>query len=150
MSFSRVVLRWTWLSTIIGITVLPARLTRRAPGGAATWGPMAKILRLSTTMFTLSSTVPSPTMIRAPSNAVACANAGLALRAAADAMSAMTKRWRIQTSRSKFGHLFSPVAGELEVDIDRNAPKDVFQLRSRKVSRKAGAESRGLMSNDGG
>src|SRR5262249_16791414 len=43
-----------------------------------------------------------------PSNAVACANAGLALRAAADAMSAMTKRWRIQTSRSKFGHHFSP------------------------------------------
>ena len=33
MSASRVWLRWVWVSTMAGITVLPARLTRVAPAG---------------------------------------------------------------------------------------------------------------------
>src|SRR4029453_9352649 len=78
---SRVGLRWTWVSISIGITVLPARLTRVAPSGTRTLaaGPACTIRAPSTTKVAVSiGALPSPTIMRAPSNAVtpACARAG--------------------------------------------------------------------------
>ena len=72
MSASRVSLRWTWVSTIIGITVLPARLTRVAPAGTRTSAaaPAWAIFVPSTTNVAFSITRPSPTISRAPSYAV--------------------------------------------------------------------------------
>src|SRR5262249_38103970 len=81
MSPSRVVLRWVCVSTIIGITVLPARLTRVPPAGTRTSavGPTCAILAPSTTSVAFSITRPSPTINRAPSYAVTdCADAGIA------------------------------------------------------------------------
>ena len=54
---------------IIGITVLPVRLTRLAPAGTLTSLalPAWVILAPSTTIVPFSITRPSPTMIRAPS-----------------------------------------------------------------------------------
>ena len=70
MSFSRVGLRWTWVSMIAGITVLPARSTRVAPAGAVTLAPACTILPPSTISVPFSTTLPSPTISRAPSYAV--------------------------------------------------------------------------------
>src|SRR5215469_16100060 len=81
MSPSRVVLRWVCVSTIMGITVLPARLTRVPPAGTRTSavGPTCAILVPSTTSVAFSITRPSPTINRAPSYAVTdCADAGIA------------------------------------------------------------------------
>src|SRR5258706_13976936 len=79
-SASRVVLRWTCVSTIIGITVLPLRSTRLAPEGtrASAAAPACASLAPSTTSVAFSTTRPSPTMRRAPSYAVTWANAGIA------------------------------------------------------------------------
>src|SRR6185503_10506435 len=54
---------------IVGITVLPVRLTRFAPAGAFTSAarPTCAILPAFTTMVALSITRPSPTITRAPS-----------------------------------------------------------------------------------
>src|SRR5262249_24640175 len=80
MSSSRVGLRWTWVSISIGITVLPARLTRVAPSGTRTSaaGPACTMRAPSTTKVAVSIVLPSPTIMRAPSNAVTgvCAPAG--------------------------------------------------------------------------
>src|SRR5262245_31426617 len=86
VSSSRVGLRWTCVSMSIGITVLPARLTRAAPAGTRTSAapPAWMILVPSRTSVAFSiGARPSPTMSRAPSNAVtplagACAWAGRA------------------------------------------------------------------------
>ena len=83
MIASRVGLRCTWVSISIGITVLPARLTRVAPGGTFTSAarPAATIRAPSTRSIAFSiGAPPSPTMRRAPSNAVTpvCARAGRA------------------------------------------------------------------------
>ena len=61
---------------IAGITVLPARLTRVAPAGTATPCPAWTILLPSMTSVPFSTTLPLPTMSRAPSNAVTSARAG--------------------------------------------------------------------------
>ena len=66
------------MSISIGITVLPARLTRVAPAGTRTSAapPACAILAPSTTSVAFSITRPSPTISRAPSNAVTdCADA---------------------------------------------------------------------------
>src|SRR5262249_47329399 len=81
MSSSRVGLRWTWVSISIGITVLPARLTRVAPSGTRILaaGPACTIRAPSTTRVAVSiGALPSPPIMRAPSNAVTgvCAPAG--------------------------------------------------------------------------
>ncbi len=52
---------------IIGITVLPARFTRVAPAGTLTLAPAATMRDPSTTIVPLLTTVPSPTISRAPS-----------------------------------------------------------------------------------
>ena len=81
MSASRVGLRCTCVSITIGITVLPARLTRVAPAGTRTSAapPTCAIFALSTTSVAFSITRPSPTINRAPSYAVTdCADAGIA------------------------------------------------------------------------
>src|SRR6476620_7245616 len=73
MIASRVGLKWTWVSISIGITVLPARLTRVAPDGTFTSAarPAATIRAPSTRSVAFSiGAPPSPTMRRAPSNAV--------------------------------------------------------------------------------
>src|SRR4029077_12430328 len=83
MIASRVGLRCTWVSISIGITVLPARLTRAAPAGTLTSAarPAATMRAPSTrsTAFSIGAP-PSPTMRRAPWNAVTpvCALAGRA------------------------------------------------------------------------
>ena len=62
---------------IVGITVLPARLTRVAPAGTCTPAPACTILAPSTTsVAVLDRALPSPTISRAPSYAVTCARAG--------------------------------------------------------------------------
>src|SRR6185436_10308003 len=78
---SRVGLRWTCVSTTIGITVLPARLTRAAPAGTRTSAavPTWAIFAPSTTTVAFSITRPSPTITRAPSYTVTLwADAGIA------------------------------------------------------------------------
>src|SRR4051812_3240136 len=73
MIASRVGLKCTWVSISIGITVLPARLTRVAPDGTFTSAarPAATIRAPSTRSVAFSiGAAPSPTMRRAPSNAV--------------------------------------------------------------------------------
>ncbi len=63
---------------MVGITVLPARLTRVAPAGTVTLplGPTWAIRPPVTTMVALSiGALPSPTMTRAPSKAVVPAGA---------------------------------------------------------------------------
>ena len=69
------------MSTSIGITVLPARLTRAAPAGTRTSAaaPAWAIFAPSTTTVAFSITRPSPTISRAPSYAVTLwADAGIA------------------------------------------------------------------------
>ena len=60
------------MSMIAGITVLPARLTRRAPAGTGTSPPRPTcMMRVpSTTNAAFSIAVPSPTISGAPSNTV--------------------------------------------------------------------------------
>src|SRR3954470_20374645 len=96
ISLSRVGLRWTWVSMIVGITVLPARLTRKAPAGTATPWPACTILLPSMTSVAFSTTFPLPTISRTPSNAVTSASAGLA-KAATIAASAIAFSRRIGT-----------------------------------------------------
>ena len=63
---------------MVGITVLPARLTRVAPAGTVTLplGPTCAMRPPVTTMVALSiGALPSPTMTRAPSKAVVPAGA---------------------------------------------------------------------------
>ena len=69
MAVSRLPLRCTWVSIIIGITVLPARLTRLALAGTLTSLalPACTIRAPSTTMVPFSIVLPLPTMSRAPS-----------------------------------------------------------------------------------
>src|SRR5256714_8812122 len=79
MIASRVWLRWTCVSRIIGITVLPAGFTRMAPAGTLTLaaGPACTIRAPFTTKVAFSMGArPSPTMSLAPSNAVTWARTG--------------------------------------------------------------------------
>src|SRR5215813_11890867 len=64
---------WPCRSTLAGMTVLPVRLTRRAPGGTAIWPRRpTREKRFPSTMnaeFSIEA-LPSPVIKRAPSNIV--------------------------------------------------------------------------------
>src|SRR4030095_9937235 len=76
---------------MVGMTVLPARLTRFAPAGAFTSAarPTCVILPALTTMVALSITRPSPTITRAPSKTV---TEGVCASSAADSAEKLKTR----------------------------------------------------------
>ena len=70
-------LRWTWVSMIAGITVLPARLTRVAPAGTATpWPAWTILLPSMTSVAVLDDAAVAHDESCAFSNAVTSARAG--------------------------------------------------------------------------
>src|SRR4051812_26894747 len=109
ISLSRVGLRWTWVSMIAGITVLPARLTRVAPAGTATPCPAWTILLPSMISVPFSTTLPLPRMSLAPSNAVTSARTGpinKPIATAAVAATAFTRRMETSLVNLGDGNLY--------------------------------------------
>src|SRR6516165_1778820 len=93
----------TWSSTSAGITVLPARSTRAAPGGGGSSPrrPTPTNRSLATMKAEFSMTPPSPVRSRAPSNRVTVgAWARVALGAISKASNAATSaRYELQRGR---------------------------------------------------
>src|SRR5262245_56766021 len=112
---------------IIGITVLPARLTRVAPAGTrmSAAGPTCAILAPSTTSVAFSITRPSPTINRAPSYAVTdWADAGNAKatskpRATTTVTAATFTRCMETSSMNHALQLQSEIAASSEVIIEQ-------------------------------
>src|SRR4051812_5705140 len=128
ISLSRVGLRWTWVSMIVGITVLPARLTRKAPAGTEPPWPAWTILLPSITSVAFSTTLPLPTMSRTFSNAVTSAHAGPARptrQTAAAAAIAFTRRIRTSPGYERLRRLFGDLILQPRIDFISVALEDL-------------------------
>src|SRR3954466_7062037 len=128
ISLSRVGLRWTWVSMIVGITVLPARFTRKAPAGTDTPCPAWTILLPSMTSVAFSMTLPLPTMSRTFSNAVTSARAGPAKptrQTAAAAAIAFTRRIRTSPGYERLRRLFGDLVLQPRIDLVSVALEDL-------------------------